>query len=96
MSVLVGIETFDNTSECYKLLFQKLIIYKKKKFFYQGFFSRTLTTHGTAGKGGDHLLFHSTIFTRSQTFRHLFATLHVRLLLHIFNRTACMYQTATR
>ena len=47
-------------------------------------------------KGGDHLLFHSTTSTRSRTFRHLFATLHVRWLSHIFNRNACIYQTATR
>ena len=51
---------------------------------------------GHQGKRGDHLLFHSTTSTRSQTFRHLFATLHVRWLSHIFNRTACIYQTATR
>ena len=56
----------------------------------------TVTTHRTAGKGGDHLLFHSTTSTRSRVFRHLFATLHVRWLSHIFNRTACIYQTATR
>ena len=31
----------------------------------------------------------------SGTFRHLFATLHVRWLSHIFNCTACIYQTAT-
>ena len=48
------------------------------------------------GKGGDYLLFHSTTATRSQTFRHLFTTLLVRWLWHIFNRTACVYQTATR
>ena len=47
-------------------------------------------------EGGDHLLFHSTTSTRSRTFRYLFATLHVRWLSHIFNRTACIYQTATR
>ena len=29
-------------------------------------------------KGGYHLLFHSTIFIRSRTFRYLFAALHVR------------------
>ena len=51
---------------------------------------------GQQGKGGDHFLFHSTTSTRSQTFRHLFATLHVRWLSHIFNRNACIYQTATR
>ena len=65
-------------------------------FFYQGFLSRTLTTRWTAGKGGDHFLLNSTTSTCSQTFRHLFATLHVRWLWPIFNRTACIYQTATR
>ena len=33
---------------------------------------------------------------RSETFRHFFATLHLRCLSHIFNRTACIYHTATR
>ena len=46
--------------------------------FYQGFLSRTLTTHRTAGEGRGPFLFHSTTSTRSQTFRHLCATLHVR------------------
>ena len=44
-------------------------------FFYQGFLSRTLTTHRTAGEGRGPFsipLFHS------RTFRHLCATLHVR------------------
>ena len=64
-------------------------------FFYQGFLSRTLSTHRTAveGKGP---LFHSTTSTRLETFRHLFATLHVRWLKRSFNRNACIYQTATR
>ena len=48
------------------------------------------------GKGGDRLLFHSTTSTRSRTFRHLFRTLQVRWLSHIFKCTACIYQTATR
>ena len=51
---------------------------------------------GQQEKGRDHLLFHSTTSTGSWTFRHLFATLHVRWLSHIFNRTACIYQAATR
>ena len=51
---------------------------------------------GRQGKGGDHLLFHCTTSTLSRTFRHLFSTLHVRWLSHIFNRTVCIYQTATR
>ena len=60
------------------------------------FFHRHWQLIGQQGKGGDHLLFHSTTCTRSRTFRHLFATLHVRWLSHIFNRNACVYQTATR
>ena len=48
-------------------------------FFYQGFLSRTLTTHRTAGEGRGHL----------------FSTLHVIWLSHIFNLIACNYQTAT-
>ena len=39
--------------------------------------------------------FHFTTSIRSRTFRHLFATLHVRWLSRIFNRNACVYQTAT-
>ena len=66
------------------------------------FFSIRILFHGhwrltwQHGKGGDRLLFHSTTSTCSQTFRHLFATLHVRWLSHIFIRTACIYQTASR
>ena len=65
--------------------------------FLSGFsFKDTDDPQDISGKGGDHLLFHSTTSTSSWTFRHLFATLHVRWLSHIFNRTACIYQTATR
>ena len=55
-----------------------------------------ISIRGQQGNRGNHLLFHSTTSTRSQTFRHLVATLHVRWLSHIFNHTACIYQTATR
>ena len=66
-------------------------------FFLSGFsFADKWQLTGQQGKGGDHLLFHSTTSTRSRIFRHLFATLHVRWLSHIFNRTACIYQAATR
>ena len=51
---------------------------------------------GQQGKGGDHLLFHSTNSTHSRTFRHLFATFHVRGLSRIFNLNACIYQTTTQ
>ena len=48
-------------------------------FFLSGFsFTNTDDSQDSRGKGGDHLLFHSTTSTRSRTFRHLFATLHVR------------------
>ena len=60
------------------------------------FFRRHWQVTGQQGKRGDHLLFHSSTFTRSQTLRHLFATLHVRWLSRIFNCNACVYQTATR
>ena len=63
--------------------------------FYQGFLHRNWRFTGQQGKGGDHLLFHSTTSTCSRTLRHLFATLHVRWLSHIFNCNICVYQTAT-
>ena len=60
MSALVGIENFDNTSECYKLLFQKLIIYKKKKSF-----SVRVFFHGhwqlTGQQGREGTIFCSTL-----------------------------------
>ena len=73
-----------------------------KNFQNQFFFSITTFFHkhwqltGRDWKGEDHFLFHSTTFTRSQTFRHLFATMHVRWLSHIFNRNPSNYQEATR
>ena len=72
---------------------------KSKKItnlFYQYFLSRTLRTHRTAGEWRSSYLIHPTSSIRSQTLRHLFANLHVTWLSHIFNRTACIYQTATR
>ena len=64
-------------------------------FFCQDFLSRTLTSHRTAGEGRGPFFFHSTISNFSRTFTHLFITLPVRWLSRIFNRTACIYQTAT-
>ena len=60
------------------------------------FFHRHWRFTGQQEKRGDHLSFHSTTSTRPRTLRHLFATLHVRWLSHIFNRNACIYQTNTR
>ena len=70
----------------------------RKSFFFsiRVFFHRHWRFTGQQGTGGDHRLFHSTTSTRSRTFRHLFATLHVRWLSRIFNCKSCVYQTATR
>ena len=46
----------------------------KTFFFHQDFLSRTLTTHRTAEEWRGPFLFHFTTFSRSRTFRHLFAT----------------------
>ena len=65
--------------------------------FYQGFLSRTLTTPWTVGEGrGDHL--YSTLpFPPAHVHSDIyFSTLHVRILSHISNRTACIYQADTR
>ena len=59
------------------------------------FFHRQWRFTGQQGKGRDHLLFHSTISTRSRILRHLLATSHVIWLSRIFNRNACVYQPAT-
>ena len=74
------------------------IFYLRLSYFFsiRVFFHGHWRLTGQQGKGEDHLLFYSTTSTRSRTFRHLFATLHLRWLSHIFNRTACIYQTATR
>ena len=55
------------------------------------FFNRYWQITGQQGKGGGHDLFFSTTSTRSRTFRHLFATSHVRWLPRIFNRYSGCY-----
>ena len=55
------------------LFFIMRLILVRNFFSIRVFVSRTLTTHRTAGKGGDHLLFHSTTSNGSRTFRHLAA-----------------------
>ena len=70
---------------------KSVLIYLIALLFFLSGFSFTDTDNSW-----DHFLFHSTIFTHSRTFRQLFATLHVRWLSNIFNRTACIYQTAAR
>ena len=61
-------------------------------FLYLSGFSFTGTddTQDSRGREG------TITSTRSRTLRHLLATLHVRWLSHIFNRTTCIYQAATR
>ena len=60
------------------------------------FFHRHWRLTGQQRKGGDYLLFPSTIPTHSRTLRHLLATLQVGWPSHIFNHLACIYQNATR
>ena len=60
------------------------------------FFHRHWLFTGQHGKGENHLLFYSITSTRSRTFRHFFASLHVRWLSCDFSCNACVYQTATR
>ena len=57
---------------------QQLIVIDAFFFSIRVFVSRTLTTHRTSRGREGTILFHSTTSTRSRTFRHLFATLHVR------------------
>ena len=60
------------------------------------FVTDTDDSQDSRGRRWDHLLFHSTISTRSWTLRHLLATLHVRWLSRIFNHNVCVYQTAAQ
>ena len=53
-------------------------------FFYQGFLSDTNDSQDRRGREG-------TSFSPLYHFRHLLATLHVRLLSRFFNRNACVY-----
>ena len=56
-------------------------------FFYQDFLHRHWRFTRQQVKEGNHLLFHSTTSTCSQTLRHLFANLHVRWLSRILIAT---------
>ena len=83
------------SSFCFKHKVKKIQNSANTLFFLSGFsFTDTDNSEDSWGREGDHLLFHSTTSTRSRTLRHLFATLHVRWLSRIFNRNACVYQTA--
>ena len=80
---------------------QKFQLERKRTFFFlSGFpFTDTDDSQDSKGREGtfwDLFLFDSTTSTRSRALRHLLATLHVTWLSHIFNRNACVYQTATR
>ena len=83
-------------SEKYEDFLMKQDIYIYIYFSIRVFFHGHGRLTWQQGKGGDHFLFHPTTSSRSRTFRHLFATLHLRWLSHIFNHNACIYQTATR
>ena len=68
------------------------------RIFFLSRFSSTGTGNSQDCRGKERTIFYSnsTTSSRSRASRHLFANLHVRWLSHIFNRNACIYQTATR
>ena len=51
------------------------------------------TDESQDSRGKEGTIFYSSL-PLPPTHEHLFATLHARWLSHIFNRTACIYQTA--
>ena len=62
-------------------------------FYVRVFLSRTLTIHWTAEKGKVPSLFLWTTCMHKLKFRNVLTLLHLRLLLRIFNCSACNYQT---
>ena len=72
--------------------------YKKKRlqfFFIRVFFTDTDNSQDSRGREGT--IFYSTLpLPPAHEHSDIFATLHVRWLSRIFNRNACVYQTATR
>ena len=79
-----------------------LFLYLTFSFFFsiRVFFHGHWQLTGQQGKGGDHILFHSTTSTLSQTFRNVFGTyLHLfarEIAITYFYRNSCIYKTATR
>ena len=65
-------------------------------FFVFVFLSQILATLEAAWEERRPSLFFFTNFTFSQTFRHIFETLHLRWLSHIFNYVTFNYQTTSR
>ena len=63
--------------------------------FFLSRFSFTDTDDSQDSRGREGTIFIPLYHFHPLTNRHLFATLHVRWLSHIFNRTACIYQAAT-
>ena len=75
---------------CCSCMYIKTARNKSQFFFLSGFsFIDTDDSQESSGREG-------TTSTGSRTFRYLFASLHVRWLSRIFNRIACIYQTATQ
>ena len=75
MSELPNIEYFWNVNIDESVNDYSCQIYIFVFFLYQGFLHRHWRFTEQQGKGGDHLLFHSTTSTHSRTLRHIFATL---------------------
>ena len=71
-----------------------------KDFFFFFFFSIwvffTDTDDSQDSREREETIFYSSLPLPPRTLRNLFATLHLRWLSRIFNRNACVFQTATR
>ena len=68
-----------------------------KKFFFLSGFSFTDTDDSQDSRGREGTIFYSTLpLPPAHEHSDIFATLHVRWLSRIFNRNACVYQTATQ
>ena len=105
MTVAVKRQMHQNFLPCNTVCWCWNSVFWNRFFSTRDFFHRHWRFTGQQGKGRGHFLFHyTTTSTRLRTFvcfidiylQHLFATLHVRWLSRIFNRNACVYQTATR
>ena len=76
----------------------KLLTNKQQEFFFLSGFSFTDTDESQDSRGRELTNFYSTLplLPAHEHSDIYFATLHVRLISHISNRTACIYQDVSR
>ena len=76
----------------------KLLTNEQQEFFFLSGFSFTDTDESQDSRGREESNFYSTLplLPADEHSDIYFATFHVRLILHISNRTACIYQDVSR